>query len=373
MRLFEFESKAIFASCGIPVPRGTLLDRGRGAASVYGLKYPCMLKAQVPVGGRGKAGGVVEVQGPEDAERQLQRIFSLVIGGFQVNSVLAEEIVRSEAEFYLSLLVDRGERCYSMIAGSSGGIDIEQTVRDNPRSIMRVLISPLAGISEADIRSVASHLHIGPEALSPLVRSMYSCFLDIDAELLEINPLARRQSGFVALDAKVVIDDNALFRQPRFQKLPPRGKTQEELEAEAAGFNFVAMDGDIGVIGNGAGLTMATMDLIRDKGGRAANFMDLGAGARSGRIADAVSFLVKNDRIKGILINIFGGMTRCDEVARGIADAVARSEAPKPIVVRLVGTNQELGEGILRDAGIVAYLDPHVAAERIVSKVGRPS
>jgi len=369
MRLFEFESKALLGGYGISVPKGILLEKGATHLSASDLNFPCILKAQVPVGGRGKAGGIVKVNSPEEAEKHLQRIFSLVIGGFPVNSVLAEEYVRVETEFYLSVLVDRGERCYSLVAGSSGGIDIEQTARENPGSILRVQLSPLKGISDFNIQSIASHLHIGVETLSPLVRAVYSCFLDQDAELLEINPLVKTDSGLVALDAKMVVDDNALFRHPLLQRLPPRGKTPEELEAEAAGLNYVAMNGNIGVIGNGAGLTMATMDLVRGKGGNAANFLDLGAGTRAERMTEAILFLTRNVRIRGILVNIFGGMTRCDEVARGIVAAIPRLEASKPIVVRLIGTNQESGEEILEDAGIGVFQDPHEAAEKIVSLV----
>lgn len=369
MRLFEFESKALLGGYGILVPKGILLEKGTLHLPSSGLKFPCVLKAQVPVGGRGKAGGVVKVNSPQEAEEHLQRIFSLFIGGFPVNSVLAEEVVEAETEFYLSVLVDRDERCYSLVAGSAGGVDIEQTAREDPGSILRTRLSPLKGISDFDIQSVASHLRIGVETLSPLVRAMYSCFLDQDAELLEINPLAKTESGLVALDAKMVVDDSALFRHPLFQKLPPRGQSSEELDAEVVGLNYVAMSGNIGIIGNGAGLTMATMDLVRDKGGDAANFLDLGAGARAERMTEAILFLTKNERVRGILVNIFGGMTRCDEVARGIVAAITLSNPSKPIVVRLIGTNQESGEEILKGAGIGVFQNPHEAAERIVSLV----
>jgi len=372
-RLFEFESKALLRRYGVTVPKGVVLEKVSPSASQTIFSFPCILKAQVPVGGRGKAGGVVRVNEREEAERQLQRIFSLTIGGFPVTSVLAEEVVEAGTELYLSLLVDRGERCYTLMAGSRGGVDIEQTAKADPGSILRVSIQPLQGVSDLDIQVIASHLHVEAEALSPLIRAVYACFLNEDAELLEINPLAKTANGLVALDAKIVIDDNALFRHPQLQQLPPRGKSPEELEAEKAGLNYVSMGGSIGIIGNGAGLTMATMDLIKEKGGEAANFLDLGAGARAERVAEAVLFLSKKERVRGILVNIFGGMTRCDEVARGITDAISVYEGSKPIVVRLIGTNQELGEAILKGAGIEAFKDPHKAAEKIVSLVtGHP-
>ncbi len=368
-RLFEFESKVLLQEHGIPIPKGMVIDRGLPQSALPSLSFPCILKAQVPVGGRGKAGGIVRVNNPEEAKRELQRIFSLTIGGFPVTSVLAEEVVETEKELYLSLLVDRGERRYALMAGSHGGVDIEQTAREKPGSILRIGIQPLGGVSASDIRALASHLRLNEEALEPLVRALYACFTEEDAELLEINPLAITGKGLIALDAKIVIDDNALFRHPSLRRLPPRGKSPEELAAEKAGLNYVSLDGNIGIVGNGAGLTMATMDLIKEKGGDAANFLDLGAGARSERMEEAVLFLSRNERVRGILVNVFGGMTRCDEVANGIVAAISQRRDAKPIVVRLIGTNQELGEEILRDAGIEVYDDPQRAARKIVSLV----
>jgi len=370
-RLFEFESKALLSGYGITVPKGVVLEKASSQASLQSLRLPSILKAQVPVGGRGKAGGVVRVDSLEEAERQLDRIFALTIGGFPVSYVLAEDVVEAGEELYLSLLVDRGERRHVLMAGSRGGVDIEQTAKADPGSMLTVGINPLDGIPDLRMKDIARHMHMDEGPLSALVRAAYSCFLEEDAELLEINPLVKAREGLVALDAKIIIDDNALFRHPQLQQYPPRGKTQEELEAEKAGLNYVSLDGGIGIIGNGAGLTMATMDLVREKGGRAANFLDLGAGARSERVAEAVLFLSRKERVRGILVNIFGGMTRCDEVARGIAAAVSEKQTSKPVVVRLIGTNKGEGEAILRDIGIESFEDPHKAAEKIVSLVGR--
>jgi succinyl-CoA synthetase beta subunit len=368
-RLFESESKALLKGYGVAIPKGVVLEKAPSSVSQSILSFPCILKAQVPVGGRGKAGGVVKVNDQKEAERQLQRIFSSTIGGFSVASVLAEEVVEAGTELYLSLLVDRSERCYALMAGSRGGVDIEQTAKEDPGSILRVSIQPLQGVSDQNIQAIASHLHMEAETLSPLVRAVYACFLDEDAELLEINPLVKTEQGLVALDAKIIIDDNALFRHQQLQQLPSRGKSPEELEAEKMGLNYVSLDGSIGIIGNGAGLTMATMDLVKEKGGDAANFLDLGAGARAERVAEAILFLSRKERVRGILVNVFGGMTRCDEVARGITTAISTHNGLKPIVVRLIGTNQELGEAILKGAGIEAFEDPHKAAEKIVSLV----
>lgn len=369
-RLYEFESKALLRGRGIAVPHGVVLERAPMPASLRSLNFPCILKAQVPVGGRGKAGGIVRVNNLEEAEKQLDRMFSLIIGGFPVSSVLAEDLVEAREELYLSLLVDRGERCYLLIAGSRGGVDIEQTAKTDPGSLLRIQINPLEGILDSDIKAVASHFRMETEQLRPLVSAAYGCFLEEDAELLEINPLAKTGNGLVALDAKIVIDDNALFRHPSLEQMPPRGKSAEELEAEKAGLNYVSLDGSIGIVGNGAGLTMATMDLVREKGGEAANFLDLGAGVGSERVAEALLFLSKKQRVRGILVNIFGGMTRCDEVARGITSAISQNKGLKPIVVRLIGTNQELGEAILRAAGMESFESPHKAAEKIVSLAG---
>jgi succinyl-CoA synthetase beta subunit len=368
-RLFEFESKFLLRGYGIAVPNGVVLEKPTPPASLASLSFPRILKAQVPVGGRGKAGGISKVNSPEEARRELDRIFLLTIGGFPVSSVLAEEVVATGRELYLSMLVDRSGRCHTLIAGSRGGIDIEETSKDDPLSILRVGIQPLEGLSDPALQAVASHLGFGADALSPLLRAVYGCFVEEDAELLEINPLVTTERGLVALDAKIIIDDNALFRHPWVQQLPPRGKSPEELEAEKAGLNYVSMDGNIGIIGNGAGLTMATTDLVNGKGGKAANFLDLGAGAKSGRVAEAILFLSRQPRIKGIFVNIFGGMTRCDEVAMGIAAALPMRVRSTPVVVRLIGTNQAQGKEILASVGIGALDDPQMAAEMIVSLV----
>jgi len=371
MRLYEFESKIILKEFGVPVPRGFVISQDEmTSVSALKLNVPWYLKAQVPVGGRGKAGGIIEVGDAGEAKKQLPSIFNKTINGYEVGKILIEEAVSSTREFYLSIAVNREMRCYSIIAGSEGGMDVEEIAKTKPATILKLSISPLRKISDFDILSVSNHFGLPFEQIRPIVLALYDIALGLDAELVEVNPLALTKHGLVALDAKILIDDNALYRQPVLMELPPRGRNKEEEAATKLGLSYASLDGDIGIIGNGAGLTMATMDLLRSKGGSPANFLDLGAGAKSDKFREGVSFLVQNERIKVIFINIFGGMTRCDEVAKGIVDAVSEIRIKKPIVVRLAGTNAEEGARILEKVGIATFADPLEAASRVDSLAG---
>ncbi len=369
MRLFEHEAKSILREYGVQVPKGLTYFPG-DTPNLGSLKLPYYVKAQVPVGGRGKAGGVLLARTADDAKAYAERISSLVIGGYPVSYILIEESQDAEKELYLSVVVDRSLKCYTIIAGSEGGIDVEESSRTRPETILKVPISPLRGIKDFDISTVSRHLGIAAPLLKPTIHALWGIAVTLDAELVEVNPLILQDGRLLALDAKIQIDDNALFRQATISSFPPRGRSAEEEEAFSQDLNYVGLEGEIGIIGNGAGLTMATMDLVKSNGGRPANFLDLGGGALSASFKRGVLFLMARDRVKAILINIFGGITRCDEVAKGIAAAVAETGSKKPVVVRLLGTNESEGRAILKAAGIMAFSDLTEASMRAIALAG---
>ena len=369
MRLFEHEAKSLLREYRVPVPNALTYSLG-GELNLGSLRPPFYVKAQVPVGGRGKAGGILFARTEDEVIAHIQRISRLMIGGHPVSSILIEESQVIDKEFYLSIVVDRTLKCYTLIAGSEGGIDVEQSSRLSPETILKVPISPLREIRDFDISAISRHLGVAHALLKPIAHALWGIMVSMDAELVEVNPLILQDQRLVALDAKIQIDDNALFRQTAISSLPPRGRSAEEAAAFSQGLNYVGLDGEIGIIGNGAGLTMATMDLVKSNGGRPANFLDLGGGALSESFKRGVLFLMALDRVKAILINIFGGITRCDEVARGIAAAVAEKGYKKPVVVRLLGTNELEGRAILEAAGIGAFSEPAEASSRAIALAG---
>lgn len=371
MRLYEYESKEILKEYGLSIPRGVLISRDHPEKiEQQDLNLPLVLKAQVPVGGRGKAGGVIKAKNVEEARLQLLSLFGININGYTVQKILLEEEILADRELYLSLSVNQQEKSYSIIAGALGGIDIEEIAKSKPDTILKLSISPLRLINNFDILAISNHLNVPMEKINPIVRQLFSIAIELDAELVEFNPFVIVGSTPVILDAKIIIDDNALFRHPLLNELPPRGKTKEEEEAARIGLSYVSLSGDIGIIGNGAGLTMATMDLLQSKGGHSANFLDVGAGAKSDLFRKSIRLLMNNDRVKVIFVNIFGGLTRGDEVAKGIIEALGSEPPKKPIVVRLAGTNAIEGREILRKNGIFVYSSPLEAAVSAVSKVG---
>jgi succinyl-CoA synthetase beta subunit len=370
MRLYEYESKEILKEYGLPVPRGIVISRDRPEEiTQQDLDFPLVLKAQVPVGGRGKAGGVIKAKNLEEAKQQLLSLFGKNINGYIVQKILLEEEILADREFYLSLSVNRQEKNYSLIAGASGGIDIEEIAKSKPDTILKLSISPLRVINNFDILAVSDHLNLPIEKISPIVRGLFDIAIELDVELVEFNPFVIVSSTPVILDAKIIIDDSALSRHPLLKELPPREKTEEEEEAARIGLSYVSLNGDIGIIGNGAGLTMATMDLLQSKGGHPADFLDVGAGAKSDLFSKSICLLMNNDRVKVIFVNIFGGLTRGDEVAKGIIEALGTAPPKKPIVVRLAGTNAIEGRETLKKNGILVYSSPLEAALSAVSKV----
>jgi succinyl-CoA synthetase beta subunit len=377
VKLHEYQGKELFKRVGIPINEGRVVtspEEAEEAARTLGC--PVVVKAQVLVGGRGKAGGVRLASTPEEARAYALAILGMNIKGEPVKRVLvakAEEIAR---EYYLGITLDRAKRLPVMIFSPSGGMEIEEVARIDPGAIFRFHIHPLEGPHPYQIRNLLLKAGIDKGLqgeLASIFSKLYQAFTQYQASLVEINPLALTPAGsFVALDAKFIIDDDAL---PRLGELASwrdaDSESPQERAAREAGLNYVKLDGNIGIIGNGAGLVMATLDLVAALGGRPANFLDIGGGARASQIEKALEIVLSDPQVKGIFLNIFGGITRCDEVARGLVEAWKKlqAQAKLPLVVRLTGTNEEEGRAILLEQGIAPVATMEEGAARIVKLV----
>jgi succinyl-CoA synthetase beta subunit len=376
MKLHEYQSKQIFGRYGIPVPQGIVAEshhEARAAAERIGL--PVVIKSQVLVGGRGKAGGVKVARAFEEVEAKARDILNLVIKGLPVRRVLVDPAADIRGEIYLGVVIDRVSRRAILMTSSAGGVDIEEVAATTPEKIVRVPIDPFVGLPDYLARDVA--LQIGlPRALwadfARIARGLSAAFVENDASLAEINPLAvvgasGGADALMALDGKMVIDDNALFRHPDLAALrDPDEDSEAEKRARAADLSYISLDGEIGCMVNGAGLAMATMDIIQYYGGQPANFLDVGGGARADKVAAALRIILSDPKVKAVLFNIFGGITRCDEVARGILAALDEVKPSVPMVARLVGTNQEEGNRILAGARLATANTLAEAAQKAV-------
>jgi len=346
MRLQEYEAKEILKGYGIPVPTGVVIRNPADLKSHLGIfEDKLVLKAQVPVGGRGKAGGIV-VTGKEEAVARAEGLFGKEIRGFPVREILAEERLDIGKEYYLSVAVDRSSRQPLVLFAEAGGVEIEAVARERPEAVRRITVSPLLPeIPPFALRDLLGGL---AKDLAPVANRLYRVFREKDAILAEINPLVTTPKGIFAADAKIILDESALARQKLGKG---RAQSDREREAEAHGFSYVDLDGDIGVIGNGAGLTMATIDLIALYGGKAANFLDVGGGADRERVKHAVRLVAGLPSVKVIVLNILGGITRCDEVAMGILEA----GIPQKVMVRLAGVNEDAGRALLAGKGYTMF------------------
>ena len=370
LRLYEFEGKEIFSRYGIKIPRGAVAsspEEVEKAIDTVGL--PAVLKAQVLVGGRGKAGGIRIARSREEAVKIAKEMLGSEIRGVKVKRLLIEEAVQIAKEIYLSITIDRSVRKYVILGSLEGGVDIEEIAARKPESIARIYIEPLVGLRSYHVRALSDFMGFSGELASKLgsiVSALYKIMIDYDADLVEINPLALTEGqDLVALDAKITIDDNALYRHQDLASLlekDPRDMDEDEVIARKHGFSYVKLEGDIGIMGNGAGLTMASMDLVKLYGGRPASFLDIGGGASRERVKAALTILLRRPDIKSIFINIYGGITRCDEVAMGIVEAIRETESNKKIFVRLVGTREEEGKKILVENGIRYFTDDSEAS-----------
>ncbi len=383
MNLHEYQSKQLFAKHGIPVPAGkpafTVFEAREAAQALDGGRW--VVKAQVHAGGRGKAGGVVLVEDLDRVEEEADRLLGSRLvtkqsggDGLPVNALLIEEPTDIDRELYLSALVDRASRRVLFMASSAGGMNIEEVAAETPERIHTILVDPVAGLQGYQCRRLAFHLGLEGKQVrqfGDLVQRLYHLFLSCDASLIEINPLVVKQDGgLIALDAKINLDDNAFYRQPELVAM--RDVSQEDPREAAAkehDLNYITLDGNIGCMVNGAGLAMATMDLVQLHGGKPANFLDVGGGTTAERVAEAFKLILSDDKVRAVLVNIFGGIVRCDLIADGIIQAVKEVGVEVPVVVRLEGTNAPEGLEKLASSGlaITTAADLTEAARQVVA------
>ena len=375
MKLFEHEAKTILAKYEIPTPQGALATSPAQAKELASaLSPPYAAKAQVLVAGRGKAGGIQFANTPQEAEEVAAKILGMKIKGLPVKSVWVEEKVKVKRELYFGITTDRSHRCYVAIASTEGGVDIEQVAAKTPEKILKVFVDPVLGFRSYHARQMASKMGYSDKGmlkLASIFEKLYRAAVDFDAELIEMNPLVEAVNGeFVAADARLIIDDNALYRHPQYrERLLSEDKTEltvKEIQAQKAGLAYVQLDGNIGIMGNGAGLVMATLDAVHLHGGKPANFLDVGGGASEEQIVSALDILLTDTQASVVFINILGGITRCDDVAKGILGAKKKLGFTKPMVIRLVGTNEKEGRRILTEAGIHVLDSMEEAAKKAV-------
>jgi succinyl-CoA synthetase beta subunit len=378
--LYEHMGKDLFRAHGIPTPRGMVaFSAHEAAAATDELGGRSVVKIQVQVGGRGKGGGVELCDSPEAAAAAADRMIGTAFKGFAVTRVLVEELLPIAREFYTSLLLDRSRGDDLAMMTAEGGVDIEELARTRPEALRRIHIDPLLGLRAYHVRELVGTLPVEAwEGASDVVRKMYELAAERDATLVEINPLVLLEDDrVVALDAKVTVDDNALWRHADIAELADQFPIDEvQARANEKGLQYVKLAGDVGIIGNGAGLVMSTLDVVAQAGARAANFLDVGGGASADQMAASLEVVLSDPAVKVVLVNIFGGITRCDLVAQGILEALERIEARVPIVVRLDGTNAEDGRRILAEAAhprIVPAANMLEAAEEAADLAGAAS
>ena len=373
MKLQEYRSKEILAQYGVPLQAGqTATTPDEAAAIATTVARPVVVKAQVLVGGRGKAGGVKLADTPEEAARAAEAILGMSIKDIIVRTVLVAPAASIAKEFYLGLILDRAAKAITIIASAEGGVEIEEMARTHPEAILRLRLNPLIGLQEHNIRQVGFFLGIPADLrreFRQVLRGLHDAFVGTDADLAEINPLAITQEGrLTALDAKIVLDDSGLARHPDLELMRDLNEEDpSETAARQAGINFIKLDGSIGCMVNGAGLAMTTMDLVKLAGGEPANFLDIGGGAKADKVAAAFQIILDDPNVRAILINIFGGITRGDEVARGIVDAREKLTREVPMVVRIVGTNAAEAGPILAEANLITADSLDEAAAKAVA------
>lgn len=387
MNIHEYQAKAVLASYGVPVPRGKVAfspQEAEMAAKELNSKV-YVVKAQIHAGGRGKAGGVKLVKTPQEANEAANKMLGMILvthqtgpEGKEVRKVYVEEGSDIKKEYYLSAVLDRATASVTFIASTEGGVDIESVAEHTPGKIIKVHVDPTIGLQEFHKRNVGFGLGLEPEKIKKLghfISAIYKAFIDKDAAQIEINPLIETASGeFLALDAKINFDSNALYRHPDIRELYDEYEDDPlEVEASRYDLNYIKMQGNIGCMVNGAGLAMATMDIIKLYGGEPANFLDVGGGATKEKVKEAFKIILGDTNVKGILVNIFGGIVRCDVIADGIINAAKEIGIKVPVVVRLAGTNSDLGQKMLNESGLnlIAAGDLADAAQKIVNTISK--
>ena len=373
MKLHEYQSKQIFARYGVQIPRGKVAGTATEAKSIAEeLGGRVVVKAQVLVGGRGKAGGVQLAHNANEAEQLAAKILAMEIKGLRVRKVLVDEAASIESEIYFSITNDRSARRPVMIASAAGGVEIEEVAAKTPEKIVKVHIDPLLGLREYQARDVAASIDLPRDhwkEFGKIATGLWRVYTEQDATIAEINPLVITTDGrLLALDGKMLIDDNALYRHPDLVEMRDVDEEEpSEAEARKYGLSYIKLDGNIGCMVNGAGLAMTSMDIVKLYGGEPANFLDIGGGAAADKVAAAMRIILADPNVQAVLLNIFGGITRCDEVAHGILEATNQIKPKTPMVVRLVGTNAEEGRRLLADAKMITAETLADAAQKAVA------
>ncbi len=373
MKIHEYQAKELFRGAGIPVQdQAVITDASEAAAAAGRLGGKVVVKAQVLVGGRGKAGGVKLASSPEEAAQHAQAILGMDIKGETVEKVLIAPAADILKEYYVGLIMDRTTKKIILMMTREGGVDIEELAVSNPDAILKFPIDIVAGIQDDQLTPVLTEVFQREPLITQAreaVHNLYRLFVDTDASLVEINPYAQvDENTLSALDAKMNFDDNALFKHPHVAALKNAEEySQDEEDAKEYGLSFVSMDGEIGCIVNGAGLAMATMDIVNLFGGNPANFLDVGGSSNPEKVLQAIKIILRNEKVRAILINIFGGITRCDDIARGIIMATDQIDIRVPLVIRLVGTNQEEGRALLEEKGFAVGSDLSEAVRKVVA------
>lgn len=360
MKVHEYQAKGLFADYGVPVDKSILCKTPEEAVAAYkklGVQR-CVVKAQVHTGGRGKAGGVKLATNETEVRQYANAIFGMDIKGFVVDRILIGEAVNIKAEYYVSIVIDRKSKGAILMLSREGGMDIEAVAKDTPEKIFKIAIDPAIGLTDFKAREAAFKLFDDMAQVKqavPLFQKLYRLFIEKDASLAEINPLVLTQEGELkAIDAKMTFDNNALYRHPDiFAMFEPTPEEQKEQEAKEKGFSYVNLGGEIGCMVNGAGLAMATMDMIKLYGGNPANFLDIGGSSNPQKIVEAMKLLLADRHVRVVLINIFGGITRCDDVAKGLIEAFKTLQTDLPIVIRLTGTNEKEGRELLKGTSFI--------------------
>ena len=352
MDLFEYQGKSLYQKFNINHPNSILIKILNDLNDPINLNFPVVVKAQVQVGGRGKAGGIKVAKDINELTQYSEEILGMDIKGHKVEILLLEEASNILEEYYISFTLDRSEKKYLIMLSAKGGMDIEQVAEENPDDLVKFHVSPSEKLTSSTISELINKANLNKdheENLSEIIENLYLMFTEGDCDLVEVNPLAITDNGVMALDSKVSLDMNAKYKHPYFddfeQEIPI---PESEKNAKEKGLNFIKLDGSVGIIGNGAGLVMSTLDVVAENGGKAANFLDIGGGAKAETVSSALEVLEADQNVKSVLINIFGGITRCDLVAEGIIEATKGKELVWPIIIRLDGTNSLEGLEILR-------------------------
>ena len=351
MNLFEYQGKDLYKKYSITTPKSIFINSISDLTENHGLSFPLVVKAQVQVGGRGKAGGIKVAKNHQELEEHIDAILGMGIKGHKVESLLIEEASEIISEYYISFTLDRSEKKYLMMLSSKGGMDIEEVAANSPEDLIKIYISPSLGLESKIITQAIKDANLNLDYIDELheiISKLYKLFTEGDCDLVEVNPLAITNQGVSALDSKVSLDMNAIYRHDDFKKYEEEIPIPEsEKFAKSKGLNFIKLDGSVGIIGNGAGLVMSTLDVVAEHGGKAANFCDIGGGAKAETVTAALEVLESEEEVTSVLINIFGGITRCDLVAEGIVEATKGKVLKWPLIVRLDGTNSKEGLEIL--------------------------